>query len=266
MLRILIHLLRPTESQLRKRKPSTSLRLKIWLYACLVKALAHFYRRYAIHDTLRLASGISVDIVIRDPDFEHDMSRAGIDKKSRFVTANVLPKAEIAKPKGYRWFYGCFKWQRVVSVSDKSSKVLSLDHTAQTILTGNLKMKAEQATPESFFSGVRLTQADISRPVAEHDGAPQVGKTEAPRLSTRRRVPPNEIPASVVGAATPAPSPQQDDTMTTLEARRKPASVDVPPSAISTKEHSESAADKPSPLQPPPELKKMRGFDVDDSF
>ena len=52
MIRFLIAVLRPTDKQLRKRKPSSLLRLKVWLYTAIVGFMAKAYRRCAVHDIL----------------------------------------------------------------------------------------------------------------------------------------------------------------------------------------------------------------------
>lgn len=270
MIRMLISALRPTNAQLRKRKLSWPLSLQIWLHARLVTALAHFYRKYAVHDLLRLADGTSVQIEERDLDFEHEMSVARIDTKLRFSAVVVPMQPLVSEPIRLRWFRGCFNWHRSVTLRDAEGRCLVIDHTAKTAIGGDRNLKAELSPADSFISAVRVTQRgtirrSISNIADSNRQEPESTTSSRPQVRRRRRIPPpSEIPRSLVEGEEDDTSTQPEVQTGTNKGRRSPAPEPIPAS-IATK-YPGDEAEQPPATTPPPTLKEMRGFDLDDSF
>ena len=268
MIRLLIASLRPTEAQLRKRKPSSSLRLKMWLHRCLVKLMAYFYRRYAVHDILNLRDGTKVEIETRDLEFEKDVACAKLETKQQLQPLRELPKKAKDQKEGYRWFYRCFNWQHKVTVCNSSGKTVVIDHTSRPVLSGDLRVAAQVAKPDSLINTVKLSfNAGTQRGTASLKWQDEPETRSGPSSLTpgrRRRVPPpSEIPGSIVPGDKPDSSPVPQDIPPVEGPRRTLPPDDTPRGPILP--HDVEEPEKPV-ADPPRPLKRMKGFDVDDSF
>jgi len=261
MLRLLIKILRPTEAELRKRKPSFSLRTKIWLHRCLIKMLMHFYWRYVVHDILDMRDGTRVEIEIRDLEFEEEVACAKLDMKPQFQSVVVKPKKTMSRSVGIQWFYHSFDWQKRVTVSN-STGYLVIDHTAQTSLSGNLRATVMQAKSGALIDTVKLALGSSARH-ASHLASPGQDPRipSKPRRSGRRRrvPPPSVIPETVIHNN---PSKPQEERPNETPRRRIPPPEIKPQGEIHPPTDNEPI---PQPAPPRP-LKRMRGFDMDDSF
>ena len=268
MLRILINILRPTEAQLRKRKPSFSLRMKMWLHRCMVKMLMHFYWRYAVHDILNLRDGTKVEIETRDLGFEKEVACAKLETKLHLQPLRELPRKAKEQKEGYRWFYRCFDWQRKVTVYNSSGRSVVIDHTSRPVLSGDLRVAAYQAKPDAMINTVKLSFSAGARRVAtpvelpeEPEGPSRPRQTPPGR---RRRVPPpSKIPGTVVPSDSTEPSPATQDVQPGERPHRT-----APPNVLPQEPTLLPDTDEPdNPVVTPPRpLKRMRGFDLDDSF
>lgn len=264
MLRLLIKTLRPTENDLRKRKPSFSLKTKIWFHRCLVKMLAHFYRRYAIHDILSLTDGTRVEIEFRDPEFEIEAACAKLETKQQLQPVRTLPQKSTQQKRGVRWFNRCFNWHHRVTVADGAGKTVVIEHTSQMSLSGNMRIRAELANPDSLINTVKLTHSTNSQrttPVASQQVAATT--TSEPRRSSKRRrrrlPPPNHIPGSVIPGNKTLPSPEANIENPNDDPQRAEPKDDI------TRGESPVMATKPVQVTTRP-LKKMKGYELDDSF
>lgn len=267
MIRFLIASLRPTEVQLRKRKPSISLRTKMWLHRCMVKMLMHFYRRYAVYDILNMRDGTRVEVGIRDPGFEKEVACAKMKLEQHFSPVRSIPKTDKGAKSLIRWFYRCFDWQHRVTVTDRSGKTLVIDHTSSARLSGSLGASIEQAKPGSLLNTLKLALSPAA-------GAPWSALSEdepsvrsRPSRSTtgrRRRVPP---PSTIPNTVVPGDSSQpQDDEPRPMPRRRVPPPDNRPEGDILPTEVDQPEKPEVVPPQPPRPLRRMKGFDVDDSF
>ena len=271
MIRLFIAALRPTDKKLRKRKPSTLLRLKVWLYTALVGFMAKAYRRCAVHDILLMPDGLCVEIEVRDIDFEQEMQLAHIGNNCRWRHAALRRDLTLNEPRRPHWLSLCFRWQRSVRVINRSGRSVIIDHTRQTVLSGNMVTTAEVVGSDVGLESVRLLFATSE----EHNRTSSVvddnasSKPKVPRATTqhrRRRVPPpSKVPDSIISS-----DPDQPQV---LPPERKGAKRTPPPEPVDKKEHpvpvSTAGNEKPptTPVsKPKPQLKKMQGFDMDDSF
>ena len=269
----LIAILRPTDQQLRKRKPSTLLKLRVWLYTSLVSWLAAYYNRCAVHDILLMPGGLRVEVEERDMDFEHEMELARIGTKHPWRKVPFSPDLTLAEPRRPRWLAHYFKWQRSVRVVDPNDRTMVIDHTRQTVVRGNMNVRAEVANDGRVRLSLVGHRSLSHCQTARVDGNPSV--TDVPRAAAttrRRRVPPpSTIPETIVSTKSTtgqsADQPAQSSTPRQGRVRRTPIPVDVE-SIPATVIPPETAAQQPTePLpKPQPPLKKMHGFDMDDSF
>ena len=268
MLRLLIKILRPNESELRKRKPSSSLRIKMWLHRSLVKMLAHFYRRYAVHDILSMNNGLRVEIEYRDPGFEFEVKCAKLETKQQFQPLRVLPSKAQRPNRCIRWFIRCFNWQHKVIVTDGRGKSLVIDHTSQMSLSGNMKIEAAWAKPGSLINTVKLahsTGTDVAVSEVYGQDEPLVhAKPSRSSSGRRRRVPPpSKIPGSVFSDDVLDSSSETHDVVPINSSIGNDPVDDISRGSVLPPAAFESEKSPRTPTRP---LKKMKGFDMDDSF
>ena len=268
VLRTLIKILRPTDEQLRKRKPSSSLWMKMWLHRCLVKMLARFYRRYAVCDILNMGDGTRVEVEVRDPEFEKEVACAKMKMEQQFSHVRSIPKTDNGPKRLIRWFYRSFDWQHRVTVFDRSGKALVIDHTDGVRFSGALSGSIEQAKTGSLLNTVKLALASASGsvwPSLSDEESPVRPGSGRPAPGRRRRVPP---PSIIPDTVVPSDSPQPQDDEPKPTPRRRVPPPDNPPQG----EIHPPAVEQPEkpevlpPSEPPRPLKRMRGFDMDDSF
>ena len=266
MLRTLIKSLRPTEVQMRKRKPSFSLRMKMWLHRCLVRMLAHFYRRYAVYDILNMRDGTRIEVEVRDPEFEKEVACAKMKLEQQYAPVRSVPKTDNRAKSPTRWFNRCFDWQHKVTVFDQSGKALVIDHTGIVSLSGSLRASINQAKPGSLLNTVKLALSPASGFVRSSlsEDEPSVGPESGRSTSGRRRrvPPPSTIPDTVV----PSDSPQPQEDEPKPRPRRRVPPENRPQGEILPPEVDQPEKPEDVPSQPPRPLKRMKGFDVDDSF
>ncbi len=267
MIRFLIASLRPTEVQLRKRKPSFPLRMKMWLHRCMVKMLMHFYRRYAVYDILNMRDGTRVEVEVRDPEFEKEVACAKMRLEQQFSPVRSVPKTDKRSKSRIRWFNRCFHWQHKVTVFDRSGKALVIDHTGIISLSGSLRGSIEQAKSGSLINTLKLALSPGAGTVWQALPEDEPTTRLKPRRSTssrRRRVPPpSTIPDTVVPSD--FPQPQEDEPKPTPR-RRVPPPENRPQGEIHAPEIDQPEEPVVIPPQPPRPLKRMKGFDVDESF
>ena len=273
MIRFLIAVLRPTDKQLRKRKPSSLLRLKVWLYTAIVGFMAKAYRRCAVHDILLMPEGLRVEIEERDTDFEQEMQLAHIGVNSRWRRTSLRRELTLDEPRHPRWLSHCFRWQRSVRVISPDGRSVMIDHTRQTVLSGNMSAAAEVVGNDVGLESVRLLFATsgasrrassvVDDDVSSQPDAPRT----APQRRRRRVPPPTKVPESII-AAEPAQPQAQPPAPKRVKRTPPPVPVAVKDPPGSTGEPGNEIppeAMEPKP-KPKPQLKKMQGFDMDDSF
>ena len=268
MLRLLIKTLRPTETELRKRKPSFSLKTKIWFHRYLVRMLAHFYRRYAIHDILSLTDGTRVEIEFRDPEFEIEVACAKLETKQQLQPLRALPQKSPQQKRGVRWFNQCFYWHHRVTVADGTGKTVVIEHTSQMSLSGNMRIRAELANPDSLINTVKLTHSTSSQRTTPIVSQQEVATTSSEsRRSLKRRhrrvPPPSHIPGSVIPCVKAEPSPEANIENPNDGPKRAEPKDDTTRGA--NPRPGDAEATKPVQVTTRP-LKKMKGYELDDSF
>lgn len=268
MLRLMIKALRPTEAELRKKKPSFSSKMKMLIHRCLVKTLTRFYRHYAVYDILNLNNGVRVVIEIRDPGFEYEVKCAKLETKQQFQPLRTLPQKGKQSRRGIRWFNQCFNWQHTVTVTNTAGKTVVIDHTSQMSISGNMKIGAELAKPNSLLNTLKLTLLVGARlatqlePQQETPSAPSTSGKAEPRRS-RRVPPPSKVPDSIISID------QEESSFGRLEIKANNTSHRANPDDDLSKGTIQPTVieEKEKPVQIPTRpLKKMKGFDMDDSF
>lgn len=269
MLRLLIKILRPTKAELNKRKPSFSLKSKIWSHRCLVKMLAHFYRRYAIYDILSMNDGARIEIEFRDPEFELEVACAKLETKQQLQPLRVMAPKSTQRRRRIRLFNQCFNWLHKVTVTYATGKTIVIDHTtSQMSISGNMRIRAEQAKPDSMINTLRLTQSMGSQRTNpaenQQDETPVSSVPTRPARRQRRRVPPpSNIPASVTPGNKSVSMPGAQEMNPDNNSRHSEAMGDITLGPIPSPAIEET--EKPVQVTTRP-LKKMKGFDMDDSF
>lgn len=271
MIRFLIAVLRPTDKQLRKRKPSSLLRLKVWLYTALVGFMAKAYGRCAVHDVLLMPDGLRVEIEERDTDFEQEMQLAHIDVSSRWRPTSLRRELMLDEPRHPRWLSHCFRWQRSVRIISQDGRSVIIDHTRQTVLSGNMSAAAEVAGNDVGLESVRLIFATsgasrrTSSVVDDHASSLTEAPRNVPQRRRRRVPPPSKVPESIITAEPAQPQVQPPEPK---RAKRTPppVPVDVKDLPGSTGEPGNEIPPEATKPKPKPQLKKMQGFDMDDSF
>lgn len=272
MIRSILTKLRPTDKQLRRLKPSPLLRLRLWFYTASVSFMAKAYSRCAVHDILLTADGMCIEIEERDTDFEHDMQLAHIASNSHWRHVAISRDMTLNDPRRPQWLSHCFKWQRSVRITSPNGHSLIIDHTQQTTLSGNMATTAEVAGNDDGLKSIRLQFATQKRRtrassvVDEATSQPEVTRT-TPQRRRRRVPPPTKVPDSIITSGPPQPTAQPPVSQ---RVKRTPptGAVDMQDlsASLTSTDNDQPLTPTPPVARPKPQLKKMRGFDMDDSF
>jgi len=219
-----------------------------------------------------MPQGLRVEIKLRDPNFEREVKYAGLYDRLPLHSAQVLSKIQSKSNAGIRWFYGGFDWQHLVIVQDANGRSLVIDHDHEASLAGDLKVRAKQADPQAILNTVKLVFPESSRSVPTAP-ARQQEERERPKsrrngAGRRRRVPPpSNIPSSIVGGGTVTPKPPKEAPTDPPRKKKKRNAAPIGHVPEIIKPVNPATKDG-TDQQPPsgPSLKKMSGFDMDDSF
>lgn len=148
MLKLLVHLLKPSNEWLKGETNGTFIRMYIRLYQSILKWLLKSYRHYAISDTVLIDSGrIKVVHEFLDPEFENELRRNNIDVRQHMIVRE-MPFSSLKSKHDYCFKY--FKWKdcKSIYIDDKE---LFIKHDDFLSINGNVAANVQSSSIEDII-------------------------------------------------------------------------------------------------------------------
>lgn len=149
MTRFFINIIKPTSDQLRRKNPSTLIRIRIAFYRFLLKCLSKTYSHYAICDTIIL-SDLNIETVYqyRDVEFEKELIKHNI-KALLKPQVETFPFERQRSKRGIGFKYFNFRSTLTFTVDGKE---LVVKHDNLHTIKGSLKAKVKTTSTDSLLT------------------------------------------------------------------------------------------------------------------
>ncbi len=267
-LRIITNILKPTEEQLKNKKPGELLRLRISLYRAILRYLIKVYSHYAVCDTFTIGNGaIKVIHEYRDVEFENELIRNKIDTKAHLSQVSI---PACAAKKNNKAFFSYFKYKDVLRVY-VGDKELEITHGNDVLVSSTMDVKLLQSTCEDILcrNTVSISRDVLSLLTKKKQQPLFIEAEEKITDEGTRRV---EKKESV--KKTPSRRKRGLFTRDVMDAGLMPVNLmeleaeqEIPSDRrTGTSNNKKEIVEEPPTTIPEPQPIKKRGFDIDTSF
>lgn len=155
LFRLFMHLLKPSDEQLKKKSNGTFIRMCIQLYQSILKYLLKSYKHYAILDIISIDSErIKIVHEFRDLFFEHELMRNGINIRPHLLSKD----GDVAIYKGRSGFwFKYFKWKDLKSIYiDNNELFIKHDNSLSINSNATINVKSSSEKDIIFRSIIEL--------------------------------------------------------------------------------------------------------------
>lgn len=154
LIRAFIHIIRPSNEQLRNTKNWLS-RFIIKVYQYLLSLLKKSYLHYAISDTILLDNGnIKIIHEFRDLEFESELKRNGVDIRPLMLSTSIPVNA--VKSKRCIW-YSYFKFKDLLSIYVNNVE-LFIKHDSSISINGNMFANIKKSSSSDIICRSTIEQ------------------------------------------------------------------------------------------------------------